>query len=280
MFLKLMDKKYKMKKIKIIALGAIAVAVAACGTNGQAPEQHPFEVESEFPQKSLIDSVSYYIGFNFGYFIKDNGFNEKVVNMNEIRKGLQDYLKATSPNDTTAFKYNPKDINPTFRKYLSMMAKYNNEVNLKEGEIFLEANKEKEGVEVCESGLQYKIIEAGNEVKPGPKDTVDVIYTGTFIDGTEFDSSKGEPVTMPLSIFIEGWQEGLPKIGEGGKIELYIPASLAYGQGQRGPIPGNSTLIFNVELVKVSPYVEKENDGKSGAKVMTPKAFKGKTVEK
>ncbi len=280
MFLKLMDKKYKMKKIKIIALGAIAVAVAACGTNGQAPEQHPFEVESEFPQKSLIDSVSYYIGFNFGYFIKNNGFDETVVNMNEIRKGMQDYFKASSPNDTAAFKLNPQDINSTFRKYLGMMSKYNNEINQKEGEIFLEANKEKEGVEVSESGLQYKILEAGNEVKPGLKDTVDVIYTGTFIDGTEFDSSKGEPVTMPLNIFIEGWQEGLPKIGEGGKIELYIPASLAYGTSQRGPIPGNSTLIFNIELVKVSPYVEKEGEEVKTVKAMTPKAFKGKTVEK
>lgn len=247
-----------MKAIKFLAFGALATALVSCGGTGATPEKHDFVVESEFPQQTLIDSVSYYIGFNFGYFIKNNGFNEDIVNMSEVKKGMKDYFNATTPNDTAAFKLNPQDMNATFRKYIGILNKYEAEVNRKEGEIFLESNKNNEGVEVTESGLQYKIEAEGSELRPtNEKDTVEVKYVGTFIDGTEFDSSKGESVTMPLRIFIEGWKEGLMKIGEGGKITLYIPSDLAYGEQRRGSIPGSSTLIFDVELLKVKPYVEK-----------------------
>lgn len=269
-----------MKIIKSLAFGALTAALVSCGT-GTAPAIHDFEIETELPQKSLIDSVSYYIGFNFGYFIKNNGFNQDFVNMSEVKEGMYDYFKATGPNDTTAFKLDPKDINPTFRKYLGIMTAYDNEVNLKEGEKFLEANREKEGVEETESGLQYKIIEEGSELRPtSPKDTVEVIYRGTFINGEEFDSSKGKSVTMPLQVFIDGWKEGLPKIGEGGRMELYIPSELAYGSSRRGPIPGNSTLIFDIELIKVMPYVETENDkAPMQTKTVAKPAPKAKTAK-
>lgn len=251
-----------MKIIKILSVSALAIALVSCGT-GSAPKNPGFEVEAEYPQQSLIDSVSYYIGFNFGFFIKNNGFDENVVNMNKIKEGMRDYFKASSPNDTSAFKLNPQDMNKTFSYYIGKMNAYNNEINLKKGEAFLEANKEKEGVETTESGLQYRILAEGSEVRPtSTKDTVEVRYVGTFIDGSEFDSSKDETVSMPLSIFIEGWKEGLQKIGEGGEIELYIPANLAYGPTRRGMIPGNSTLIFNVELIKVSPYDEEASKNK------------------
>ena len=193
-----------MKIIKSLAFGALTAALVSCGT-GTAPATHDFEIETELPQKSLIDSVSYYIGFNFGYFIKNNGFNQDFVNMSEVKEGMYDYFKATGPNDTTAFKLDPKDINPTFRKYLGIMTAYDNEVNLKEGEKFLEANREKEGVEETESGLQYKIIEEGSELRPtSPKDTVVVsmfsIVLGFFFFAKTTGSSSKYPTIIAGAI--------------------------------------------------------------------------------
>ncbi|MDE5891125.1 MAG: FKBP-type peptidyl-prolyl cis-trans isomerase, partial [Bacteroidales bacterium] len=136
------------------------------------------------------------------------------------------------------------------------------ELNQKTGEKFLDANKMKDGVVVTESGLQYKIIEAGNDVKAGPVDTVYVHYTGTLIDGTEFDASDraGEPVKMFMNRVIKGWTEGLQLVGEGGRIQLFIPADLAYGARKMGKIEANSTLIFDVDVVKVGkvPATEEE----------------------
>ena len=143
------------------------------------------------------------------------------------------------------------------------------------GEEFLAANKEKEGVVTTESGLQYKIEEEGSGLTPESVDTVEVNYEGRLLDGTVFDSSyeRGESVKFPLNRVIRGWSEGLTYIKEGGKIQLYIPSDLAYGPQGTGPIPGNSTLIFDVELLKVLKAVEKENAG-SDKKVIKPKTLR------
>ena len=118
---------------------------------------------------------------------------------------------------------------------------------------FLAANAKKPGVQQTPSGLQYKIINEGNDVKPTIVDTVWVLYKGTLLDGTVFDQTKegAEPVKMMLNRVIKGWTEGLQLIGEGGEIELYVPAALGYGQQGTQGIEPNSTLIFNVVLDKV-----------------------------
>jgi peptidylprolyl isomerase len=127
---------------------------------------------------------------------------------------------------------------------------------------FLETNKDKEGVQVTESGLQYRMVEAGNGEgkRPTAADFVTVHYAGRLIDGTEFDSSykRGEPITFPLNRVIPGWTEGLQLMTVGDKMELTIPSDLAYGDDQRpgSPIPGNSTLIFDVELLDVKTEAE------------------------
>lgn len=245
-----------MKALKTIALGALAAATIACTSTNT--KQYPFEIEAPLPSQSLIDSVSYFVGFNFGYFIKDNGFGQDMVNMNLVKKGMEDYFKASSPRDTNAFMINPMDLDAAVQKYLRMMSERESEITLKECQSWLDANKEKEGVEVTESGLQYKIITEGSELKPTSlQDTVKVIYRGTLIDGTEFDSSNGQPIEFTLNRVIKGWGEGMQKIGVGGKAELYIPAELAYGSRRMSTIKPNSTLIFEVELVEVRPYVEK-----------------------
>jgi FKBP-type peptidyl-prolyl cis-trans isomerase len=126
--------------------------------------------------------------------------------------------------------------------------------NKKDGEDFLAANKAKEGVVTTPSGLQYKILQAGTGPKPAATDSVVCNYKGTFVDGKEFDSSykRGEPATFPVTGVIKGWTEALQMMPVGSKWQLVIPADLAYGeQGRRG-MPPNSTLVLEVELVKIA----------------------------
>ena len=126
--------------------------------------------------------------------------------------------------------------------------------NLTLGREFLEQNAKNDSVVQTESGLQYMVLKEGNGAKPGPTDTVTVHYTGKLIDGTVFDSSveNGEPISFPLNGVIPGWTEGLQLMSEGSKYRLFIPSELAYGaQGAGDVILPNSTLIFDVELIKV-----------------------------
>ena len=126
--------------------------------------------------------------------------------------------------------------------------------NLDKGKKFLAENKDKEGVETTDSGLQYKVVEEGDGPSPSDSDSVTVHYTGKLIDGTVFDSSRkrGEPVTFPVDAVIPGWTEALQLMKQGAKYELYIPAELAYGErGAGAQIGPNETLIFDVELISV-----------------------------
>lgn len=123
------------------------------------------------------------------------------------------------------------------------------------GKAFLAKNKTAPGVKTTASGLQYKVNKAGTGKTPRSTDTVTVTYEGRLLDGTVFDSTEkhgGEPAQFPLNQVIPGWTEGLMLMKEGGNYTFYIPAELAYGeQGVQGAIPPNSTLIFNVKLIKV-----------------------------
>ena len=127
--------------------------------------------------------------------------------------------------------------------------------NLKAGQDFLEANKQKPGVVALPSGLQYEVLTEGNGIKPLARNKVTCHYHGTLIDGTVFDSSvkRGQPATFPLNMVIKGWTEGLQLMPVGSKWRFFIPPQLAYGDRQTGAHIGpNSTLIFNVELLDVS----------------------------
>ena len=127
--------------------------------------------------------------------------------------------------------------------------------NLEKGEAFLKENAAKEGVKTTASGLQYKVLKEGTGKSPKATDTVEVHYKGTLLDGTEFDSSykRSAPATFPLNRVIPGWTEGVQLMKEGAKYQFTIPSKLAYGESGTpgGPIPPNSTLIFEVELISV-----------------------------
>ena len=127
--------------------------------------------------------------------------------------------------------------------------------NLKAGEDFLVANKEKEGVTALPSGLQYEVLKEGDGPKPTANNSVTCHYHGTLINGTVFDSSvqRGRPATFPLNAVIKGWTEGVPLMNVGSKYRFYIPPHLAYGERQvSAQIGANSTLIFDVELLGIN----------------------------
>jgi FKBP-type peptidyl-prolyl cis-trans isomerase FklB len=125
--------------------------------------------------------------------------------------------------------------------------------NQKKGEEFLAGNKTKEGVVTLPSGLQYKIIKAGDGRKPTEADTVECRLRGTHIDGTEFDSPyrSGQPATLKVSEVIPGWREALKIMSVGSKWQLFIPPQLAYGQRGSGGIGPYETIIYELELVAI-----------------------------
>ena len=122
------------------------------------------------------------------------------------------------------------------------------------GRSFLAENGKKPGVVTTSSGLQYKVLQEGQGAKPSARGEVEVHYKGSLTNGTVFDSSydRGEPISFLLTQVIPGWAEGVQLMSPGAKYEFYIPFELAYGpQGIPGVIPPYSTLIFEVELLKV-----------------------------
>lgn len=123
-----------------------------------------------------------------------------------------------------------------------------------DGVQFLEENAKKDHVNVTASGLQYEVLKEGTGAKPGPTDTVEVNYRGTFINGKQFDSSfdRGQTIEFPLNGVIAGWTEGLQLMSIGSRYRFFIPYHLGYGErGAAGVIPPFSALIFEVDLIDV-----------------------------
>ena len=125
--------------------------------------------------------------------------------------------------------------------------------NLALAEAFLAENAGVDGVITTDSGLQYQVIAEGDGPMPGPSDTVSVHYRGSLPDGTEFDSSysRGQPLSIGVGQVIPGWTEGLQMMPVGSKYMFFIPPELGYGESGGGPIPPNSALIFEVELLDI-----------------------------
>jgi len=227
-----------MNIIKGFALG-LAVTAAMVSCNKQAPVKTSLETE--------MDSVSY----AFGAFVSKQFRIEeqfKDLDMAVFNQAIKE------ASDTTKTLISEKDITPILIEYTKKQAEKSGEEAKKEGEAFLEANKQKEGIVVTESGLQYEVISEGTGDKPVLTSTVSVHYHGTTIDGEVFDSSvdRGEPAKFPLQGVIKGWTEGLQLMSVGSKYKFYIPQDLAYGE--RGPSPKikpYSTLIFDVELLEI-----------------------------
>ena len=131
----------------------------------------------------------------------------------------------------------------------------NAETNKKAADTFFAENKTKDGIVTLPSGLQYKILQAGDGSKPEASDVVVCNYKGTLLDNTEFDSSykRGQPATFAVSGVIRGWTEALQLMPVGSKWQLFVPSDLAYGSSGRPGIPPNAALVFEVELLSIRP---------------------------
>ena len=246
-----------MKLLKLFAIASATLMMVACG-NSQVEGSKA--VRDLLPSKGQTDTTSYLLGVNFGLVMTQNNFGD--LNLSEVIKGMKDALNAKEgqPMDSAfvkQFKIDPSEMNMIINGYLQKRMAYEGALNKEKGDAFRKDFYAKNSADSTATGIVYLIADSGSSKHAvSDRDTVKVNYRGTLIDGTEFDS--GEGVEFPLNRVIRGWTEGMKLVGEGGKITLVIPANLAYGE--RGPqkIGTNATLMFDVDLLEVRPFVEKE----------------------
>ncbi|MCX8639325.1 FKBP-type peptidyl-prolyl cis-trans isomerase [Gilliamella sp. B3172] len=199
--------------------------------------------------ESIEQKASYAIGLQIGQQLKESGL--KNLDLDALKLAMQDVLAGNQPALPL------QELHDALRHIHEQAAKekaQQAEKNAQAGKDFLAENLKKAGVKSTESGLQYEIITEGSGAIPKATDRVQVHYTGQLIDGTVFDSSvqRGQPAEFPVNGVIQGWVEALQLMPEGSKWRLYIPQELAYGaQGAGASIAPYSTLIFDVELLKV-----------------------------
>ena len=192
------------------------------------------------------DKLSYAWGLAMGRQLQ--GMGEKELNSERFKDGVKVAFDGGTPEIPV------EEAQKLITDYLTELQQKAEAAAREAGEKFLEENKKNEKVQVTASGLQYIVEKEGEGAQPSAEDEVTVHYTGKLTDGTVFDSSvnRGEPATFPLNRVIPGWTEGVQLMKEGAKYTFFIPSDLAYGpQGVPNAIPPHSTLIFEVELLKV-----------------------------
>lgn len=232
--------------MNIISMSKWFAVLAICILAAQASAE-----ESQL-LKTEKEKVSYGIGVDVGKNFKKLGID---IDMDTLLNGLKDGYSGNK------LMMDDKDLRETMNAYQSNLIKKQAqsriaaaEKNKKAGETFLSDNKNKEGVVTLPSGLQYKIVKAGDGKKPTSSDTVECNYRGTLINGTEFDSSynRGQSATFKVNGVIPGWTEALQLMPVGSKWNLFVPSQLAYGERGAGrDIGPNETLIFEVELIAI-----------------------------
>lgn len=247
-------------KMKALAVGLTGLMLCACSASTETPDPEATPASetqvSDSGSSSILnadeDKLVYYAIYENLQTLQDvvPGDRDAIIKL-----AVEDFL-ADTPNRVSDVEYN-RAANAYAEKARAEQQKAKNaelERNLAEGEAFLEAKAKEEGVQKLESGLLIEPIVVGDGEKPIETDTVRVLYHGTLIDGTVFDSAKerGEPIEFPLNGVIAGWTEGLQYMPEGSTYMLYIPADLAYGNTRRSPEIGpGATLVFEVELLEI-----------------------------
>ena len=248
-----------MKKFAIVLAGT--VMLAACG--GEKDKSADVELKSE-DQKA-----SYALGFRSAEQMSAMENLDLDAMVAGLRDGFGDEPESRLGEDA--------DMDQLIRDYQTRMMEARQkkmeeqaQANMEEGQAFLDENADKDGVEVTDSGLQYQVLESGDEGAQSPtlEDTVEVHYKGMLRDGTVFDSSieRDKPAVFGLKHIIPGWQEALPMMKVGDKWKLFLPPELGYGeQGAGGDIGPNEVLIFEVELLDVKDQGDKEKQAEEGA---------------
>lgn len=256
-----------MKAIKYSIAILLGVSLVACSTKKSAYlKEGEKSAEEVAPTRAEIDSISYLLGVDFGSFVKGNRIGDNL-NMNLIKKGIADALKATgTPQDSTygkQFRIDPKLMQEVAQRYMEKRQEQIKCTNRDTEREFL-AGLEKDKELKVKDSVYYKIEVPGNEVKPSAEDTLVCRYKLTKSNGELIQeiTADQEPAEFPVSGLVKGFVSGVSLIGEGGKIKLYIPSSLGYGV-EGNPYMGMepyTTLVFDVAIEKVKKFIPKEEE--------------------
>jgi len=228
----------------VVGIGALAAGYFIGSTmNG-------VKSENQVSLSSQTDSLNYFLGLNMGYSLGQAPWD---VDAGLVTSGITQVLDDSSMYDQMTADAIFRQLNISLSDTEAKKAEEDAIVNLENGAAFLEENGKKEGVITTETGLQYEVVTKGDGPMPADTSRVTVHYEGKLIDGEVFDSSydNGEPVSFALNGVIAGWTEGLQLMPVGSTYMLYVPSNLGYGPRASGPIPGNSVLIFKVELLSM-----------------------------
>jgi len=254
--------------MKRMGMAILALRLVACGVRAQqAPAKAPATAPpakapataptAKAPAaaagfKTQKEKLSYAIGMEMGKGVKVQGID---VDPAILAQGLKDALTDAKPQmSDEELKQVITGLQQEMRQKQMQAQETAAAENKTKGDAFLEANGKKDGVVVLPDGLQYKILTAGTGKKPVETDTVLCNYKGTFIDGTEFDSSTqaGKPVPFEVKNVIPGFKEVLQLMPVGSKWQVFVPSNLAYAErGAGGVIGPNATLIFEIEVVSI-----------------------------
>lgn len=222
----------------------------AAGNAATAPATAaPTPAKPAFSEAQIAEELGWFYGKKMG--LAELEFTKSDVDA--LVKGL------TAAAEGKESPYEMDKIGPLVDEYMqkkqgAYMAKLKQK-STSDNLAFFKKLEENKNLKALPDGLRYEIVKEGSGAYPKAEDTVKVNYVGTLIDGTVFDSSvaRNEPATFALNQVIPGWTEGLQKINKGGKIKLYVPPQLAYGDTPRPGIPPDSALIFDVELLDINP---------------------------
>lgn len=239
-----------MKKLMVLAIPALLMFPALGFTADKAKPATELT--------SFQDKLSYSMGLDVGTYFKgmkdDINYDRLILGITDSFKGNKQLL---TPEEVASVQ---KEFAAKMQEKQAAQLKEMQEKNKKSGDEYLAKNKEKKGVEVTKSGLQYEVVKKGNGEKVKDGDQVKVHYTGTFVDGKTFDDSRkrGEPAVFGVDQVIPGWSEALKLMDVGSQYKLAIPSSIAYGeQGAPPVIEPNSVLLFDVELIAIEKKDEK-----------------------
>lgn len=218
----------------------LAVGVMAMGCNSGSISQ------TTAPLKTTDDSVAFYIGYMMGSQLEASGITNKNLDMNAYVAGFNTAIQGKEMKD------DPQKIDMMLRTFSQKAYMEKSAAETKAGEDFLKENAKKAGVDTLAGGVQYKVIKAGEGAMPTEVDVVKVAYTGKLVNGKVFDTRMGEEaVEFPVNGVIPGWTTALKAMPVGSKWEVVIPSDMAYGPRGNGAIPGNSVLIFEMELLDI-----------------------------
>ena len=193
-----------------------------------------------------MNKISYALGLGIGQQLKS--MNIEDFSVEDFAKSISDVMSGKETAMTS------QEAQVMLNEYFQKKEKEQAQNAIAEGKVYLEQNAKRDGVTQTKSGLQYEVLTEGTGKSPKATDTVRCHYEGRLLDGTVFDSSykRGEPADFGLNQVIPGWTEGVQLMKEGAKFRFHIPYLLAYGErGAGAQIPPYSTLIFDVELIKV-----------------------------